>query len=166
MRRVHRDNKADGRSKYFYFQTYECHPNHDSRGQNRVQTAHQDSPQDSSQDSPQDPGQEQRQKKRRRVFKKSQKVGCRAKLLVHNMKDDSGDPELAMKEGKKQLRITYYYKHTGHVLGDPNDFQYLNSVLLIDSIQPKLNGLNAFDSVSAQGKFVPKLNAPFLYRIE
>ncbi|ORY90324.1 hypothetical protein BCR41DRAFT_402648 [Lobosporangium transversale] len=59
MRRVHRDNKADGRSKYFYFQTHECHRNHDSRGQNRVQTAQQDSPQDSSQDSPQDPGQEQ-----------------------------------------------------------------------------------------------------------
>ncbi|KAF9915717.1 hypothetical protein BX616_005553 [Lobosporangium transversale] len=113
--------KPDGRSKYFYFQTYECHRNHDSRGQNRAQTALQDVPQDI----PQEPEQEQRQKKRRRVFKKSQKVGCTAKLIVHNMKDDSGDPELAMKGGKKQLRITYYYRHTGHVLGDPNDFQYL-----------------------------------------
>ncbi|KAF9903873.1 hypothetical protein BX616_001500, partial [Lobosporangium transversale] len=57
--------------------------------------------------------------------KPSMKVGCTAKLIVHNMKDDSEDPKYAIKNGRKQLRVMYFYKHTGHVLGNVDDFQYL-----------------------------------------
>ena len=41
------------------------------------------------------------------------------------MRDDRGDPEFATKGGRKQLRVIYYYKHTGHVLGDAKDFEHL-----------------------------------------
>lgn len=63
--------------------------------------------------------------KKRRVYKPSPKVGCVARLIVHDMKDDRGDPDYANKGGRKQLRVIYFYKHTGHILGDVNDFQHL-----------------------------------------
>ncbi|KAF9898022.1 hypothetical protein BX616_004596, partial [Lobosporangium transversale] len=119
--RKHYDNKPGGRSRFSYVETYECHHGHETRTENGPQKVSQGSPQIISQD----PGQESREKKKRRVLKPSQKAGCTAKLIVHNMKDDSEDPEYATKGGRKQLRITYYFRHTGHTLGDVNDFQYL-----------------------------------------
>ncbi|KAF9404131.1 hypothetical protein BGZ76_007099, partial [Entomortierella beljakovae] len=63
--------------------------------------------------------------KKREVYKPSPKVGCTSRLIVHDMKDDQSDPEYPTKGGRKQLRITYYYKHTGHILGDVKEFQHL-----------------------------------------
>ncbi|KAF9189780.1 hypothetical protein BGZ49_003774, partial [Haplosporangium sp. Z 27] len=42
--------------------------------------------------------------------------------------DDRGNPEYAVKGGRKQLRVTYYFRRTGHVLGDPDDFRHLKVI--------------------------------------
>ncbi|KAF9176592.1 hypothetical protein BGZ50_000272, partial [Haplosporangium sp. Z 11] len=60
------------------------------------------------------------------LIRHSQKVGCRAKLYVHKLKAGSDvEPAYEAKRRQKLVRLTHYYKHQGHVLGDGNDFQYL-----------------------------------------
>lgn len=61
---------------------------------------------------------EKKVRKKRENLKPSPKVGCRAKLVVHKMKDD-------LVTGESRLRVTYYYRHGGHVLGDTSEFQHL-----------------------------------------
>ncbi|KAG0006298.1 hypothetical protein BGZ79_003763 [Entomortierella chlamydospora] len=57
------------------------------------------------------------------VLKPSKKVGCKARLIVHDVKSDKD--EYASKGNRSQLRVVYFYKHTGHVLGSAEDFQHL-----------------------------------------
>ncbi|KAG0247573.1 hypothetical protein BG011_001272, partial [Mortierella polycephala] len=60
------------------------------------------------------------------LIRHSQKIGCRAKVYVHKLKAGS-DVDLAYETKWRQglVRLTYYHKHQGHVLGDGDDFQYL-----------------------------------------
>ncbi|KAK3838210.1 MAG: hypothetical protein J3R72DRAFT_476581 [Linnemannia gamsii] len=57
-------------------------------------------------------------KRPRTVYKPSCKTGCRAKLVVHKMMEDH-------LIARNRLRVSYYYRHTGHSLGDIHDFQHL-----------------------------------------
>ncbi|KAG0275011.1 hypothetical protein BGZ97_010405, partial [Linnemannia gamsii] len=59
------------------------------------------------------------------------KAGCKAKLIVHKLRDD-------FLTGQHRLRITYYYRHTGHVLGDVNDFQHLR---MTDDVRARIRNL-------------------------
>ncbi|KAF9399454.1 hypothetical protein BGZ76_007913, partial [Entomortierella beljakovae] len=69
--------------------------------------------------------------KTRKKYKSPLKVGCQAKLIVHEMKDDVGGES-------RQFRVTYYYKHTGHVLGHTNDFQHIK---MTDSTRARIRHL-------------------------
>ncbi|KAG0366098.1 hypothetical protein BGZ54_005815 [Gamsiella multidivaricata] len=62
----------------------------------------------------------------RQVIRQSQKVGCQAKLYVHKLMTGTViDPAYETKRHQELVRLTYYFKHEGHVLGDGNDFKYL-----------------------------------------
>ncbi|KAG0313523.1 hypothetical protein BG000_005860, partial [Podila horticola] len=66
-------------------------------------------------------------KKHHQVFKSSKHMGCRARVYVHKFKDGHpaapGYPPVNL---SKRVRLTYYGRHTGHVLGDIEGFQHLH----------------------------------------
>lgn len=76
-------------------------------------------------------------KKRRRIFKKGHRVGCEAKIIVYDMKEadddgpvnrgcaDGGNGQVISVARRKRFKIAYFYRHTGHTLGDTADFQHL-----------------------------------------
>ncbi|KAF9100935.1 hypothetical protein BGX27_000176 [Mortierella sp. AM989] len=81
----HRDNNPDhgARSDFYYIEVYNGHrEGYPRTGQCR-------------------PRAPRREIKKQKVYKSSPKAGCTAKLIVHNMKDDSGDPELVNKGRRK-----------------------------------------------------------------
>ncbi|KAF9532718.1 hypothetical protein EC957_002377, partial [Mortierella hygrophila] len=65
-------------------------------------------------------------KKRCQVFKSSKHMGCLARVYIHKFKDGyppaSGYPPT---NASKRVRLTYYGRHTGHVLGELEGFQHL-----------------------------------------
>ncbi|KAF9115933.1 hypothetical protein BGX30_006120 [Mortierella sp. GBA39] len=65
-------------------------------------------------------------KKHRQVFKSSKHMGCLARVYIHKFKDGyppaSGYPPT---NASKRVRLTYYGRHTGHVLGELEGFQHL-----------------------------------------
>ncbi|KAG9063737.1 hypothetical protein KI688_003849 [Linnemannia hyalina] len=65
-------------------------------------------------------------KKRRQVFKSSRHMGCLARVYVHKFKDDHPPaPGYPVINSSKRVRLTYYGRHTGHVLGELEGFQHL-----------------------------------------
>ncbi|KAF9079097.1 hypothetical protein BGX23_005079, partial [Mortierella sp. AD031] len=64
--------------------------------------------------------------KRRQVFKSSKHMGCLARVYVHKFRDGH-PPALGypLVNASKRVRLTYYGRHTGHVLGDLEGFQHL-----------------------------------------
>ncbi|KAF9080279.1 hypothetical protein BGX23_002374 [Mortierella sp. AD031] len=65
------------------------------------------------------------------VYKPSCKAGCRAKMVVHKAMEDH-------LINRKRLRVTYYYRHTGHSLGDVDDFQHLR---MTDDVRARIRNL-------------------------
>ncbi|KAF9079018.1 hypothetical protein BGX23_005361, partial [Mortierella sp. AD031] len=80
---------------------------------------------------PGNPDEPPKVKRSRTVYKPSCKAGCRAKMVVHKMMEDH-------LINRARLRVTYYYRHTGHSLGDVDDFQHLR---MTDDIRARIRNL-------------------------
>ncbi|KAG0371733.1 hypothetical protein BGX24_001263, partial [Mortierella sp. AD032] len=64
--------------------------------------------------------------KRRQVFKTSKHMGCLARVYIHKFKEGHPPaPGYAPANASKRVRLTYYGRHTGHVLGELEGFQHL-----------------------------------------
>ncbi|KAH7046267.1 hypothetical protein BKA57DRAFT_494054 [Linnemannia elongata] len=65
-------------------------------------------------------------RKRRQVFKSSKHMVCLARVYVHKFKDGHPPaPGYPPANASKRVRLIYYGRHTGHVLGDLEGFQHL-----------------------------------------